>query len=65
MSSHFTVTMMSKIADFDCTLSGLPYADYLEARRAAPTFMAKSDAWLVIKITDEETEQVMYDGSEG
>lgn len=65
MTTQYKIEMISRISDSDCTLSGVPAENVATAKKIAPYTMARPDLWLVCKITDEATEQVVYDGSEG
>lgn len=52
----YNVTMISKIADIDVHLEGIPAPSKEDAERMAPMYMARPDVWLVVGDDTKETE---------
>lgn len=48
--TKFDVTMISRIADIDVTIEGLPADSEELARHNAPYWMAQPDMWLVTDV---------------
>ncbi len=58
----YTVEMMLRFGDSDVILTRLPFDEWESAKRSAPNYMAVPKAWLVTRIINDETDEIVFDG---
>lgn len=58
----YTVELISRISDMSTTLSMLCFGSPEAAKVGAPRLMAAPDMWLVVRITDDATDEIVFGG---